>query len=73
MQNFNRSPLFVQTVIDVKGRMEKAPDVRMPFYGSADLGESLKQFDVVEKIIGKLLGSFGMLLPRPFEDFLQIG
>ena len=73
MQNFNRSPILVQTVVDVKRRMEKPPELRVSFYGSADVREGLKQFEVVEKIIRKLPGRFGMLLPRPLENFFQIG
>jgi hypothetical protein len=34
--------------------------------------KGLQQFDVVKKIIGKLLGCFGMLFPRPLENFFQI-
>jgi len=33
----------------------------------------VKQFDVVEKIVGELLGSLWMLLPRPIENLFQIG
>jgi hypothetical protein len=73
MQNFNYSPVLVQAVVDAERRMEKSPDLGMSLYGSADVGKGLKQFDVVEKIIGKLFGCFGMFLPRPFENFFQIG
>ena len=73
MQNFNGCPVLIQTVVDVKRRMEKPPDVRMSFYGGADVREGLKQSQVVEKIIRKVLGCFGMLLPRPLEKFFQIG
>ena len=73
MQNFNGSPVLVQAVVDVKRRMEKPPDVRMSFYRSAHVRKGLKQFKVVEEIIRKLLGGFGMLLPRPLENFFQIG
>jgi hypothetical protein len=69
VQNFNSSPVFVQAVIDVERRMEKPPDVRMSFYGRTDVREGLQELDVIEKIIGKLLGCFGMLLPRPLEKF----
>ena len=72
MQNFNRSPVLVEAVVDVERGMEKPPDLRMSFYGSADVRKGLKQFNVVEKIIGKLLGCFGMLFPRPLENFFQI-
>jgi len=73
MQNFNGSPVLVHAVVDVERRMEKPPELRMSFYGSADVRKGVKQFDMVEKIIGKLFGCFGMLLPRPLENFLQIG
>lgn len=63
MQNFNRSPILFQTVVNVERRMEKPPYVGMSLYGSPDLREGVKQFEVVEKLIGKLLGCFGMLLP----------
>ena len=63
MQNFNCSPILVHTVVDVERGMEKPPELRMSFYGSADVRKGVKQFDVVEQIIGKLLGCFGML-PR---------
>jgi hypothetical protein len=53
--------------------MEEPPDVRMSLYGSADIREGLKQFEVVEKIVRKSLGCCRMLLPRPFENFFQIG
>ena len=72
MQDFNCTPSLVQSEVDVEGLMEKPPELRMSLYGSADVREGLKQFEVVEKIIGKLLGCGGMLLPRPNEDFLQI-
>jgi hypothetical protein len=73
MQNFNCSSALVQAVVDVERRMEKSPELRMSHYRSADVRKGLKQFDVVEKIIGKLLGCFRMFLPRPFENFFQIG
>ena len=73
MQNFNCSPVFVQTVVDVQRRMEKPPDLRMSSYERADVREGLKQFDMVEKIIGELLSCFGMLLPRPIENLFQVG
>jgi len=53
--------------------MEKPPDARISLYRSANARKVLKQFKVVEKIIRKLLGGFGMLLPRPLENFFQIG
>jgi hypothetical protein len=73
MQNFNCSPVLVHAVVDVERRMKKPPELRMSFYGSADVRKGVKQFDVVEKIIGKLLGCFGMLLTRPLENLLKIG
>jgi hypothetical protein len=73
MQDFNSSPVLVQTIVDVEWRMEKPPQLRISFYGSADVRKGLKQFDMVEKIIGESPGCFGMLLPRPLENFLQIG
>ena len=63
MQNFNCSAVLVQPVVDVERRVEKPSELRMFFYGSADVRKGLKQFDVLEKIISKLLGSLGMLLP----------
>ena len=71
MQNFNSAPVLVQAVVDVERRVEKPPELRMSFYGTADVGKGLKQFDGIEKIVGKLLGCFGMLLPRPLEDFFR--
>ena len=73
MQNLNCAPVLVQTVIDVKRRMEKPPDMRMSFYRSAHVREGVKQFDVIEKIDGKLLSRSGMLLPRPIENLFEIG
>jgi len=73
MQNFNGCPVLIQTVVDVKRRMEKPPDVRISLHGSANVRKGLKQFGVVEKIIRKLLGCFGMLLSRPLENLFQIG
>ena len=73
MQNVNCSPVLVQTVVDVERRMEKPPKMIVSFYGSADVREGSKRLDVVEKIIRKLLGCFGMLLPRPLENLFQIG
>ena len=73
MQNFNGCSVLIQTIVDVKRRMEKPPDVRISLYGSANVRKGLKQFEVVEKIIRKLLGCFGMLLPRPVENLFQIG
>ena len=73
MQNFNGSAVLVQTVVDVKRRMEEPPDVRMSLYRSANVRKGLKQFEVVKKILRKLLGRFGMLLPRPLENFFQVG
>jgi len=73
MQDLNSSPAFVQTVVDVKRRVEKPSDVRMSFYGSADVREGLEQIDVVEKIIGELFGCIGMVLSRPIENSFQIG
>jgi len=52
--------------------MEKPPELRISLYRSADVREGLKQFDVVEQVIRELLGCFGMLLPRPLENFFQI-
>jgi hypothetical protein len=72
MQNFNRSPLLVQSIVDIKWRVEKPPDLRVASYGSTDVGESLKQSEVVEKVVRKFLGCIGMLLPRPLENFFQI-
>ncbi len=37
MQNFNRSPVLVEAVVDVERGMEKSPHLRMSFYGSADV------------------------------------
>jgi hypothetical protein len=73
MQNFNGSTVLIQTVVDVKRGMEKPPDVRISLYGSANVRKGLKQFEVVEKIIRKSLGCFGMLLSRPLENLFQIG
>ena len=73
MQNFNCSSVLVLTVVDGERIVEKPPELRMSFYGSANVREGLKQFDVLEKIIGKLLGCFGMLIPRPLENIFQIG
>jgi len=73
MQNFNCSPVLVQAVVDAERRMEKPPELRMSSDGSADVRKGLKQSDVIEQILGKLLGCFGMLLPRPLENFFQIG
>ena len=73
VENFNGSPVLVEAVIDVERRVEKPPDVRMPFYWRADVRKGLQELEVVEKIIGKLLGCFGMLFPRPLEDFFQVG
>ena len=73
VQNFNGSPVLVQTVVDVERGMKKPPEPWMSFYGSADVRKGLKQVDVVEKIVGKLFGCFGMLIPRPLENLFQIG
>lgn len=73
MQNFNCSSVLVQAIVNVERRVEKPPEPRMSFYGSADVRKGLKQFDVLEKFIGKLLGCYGMLIPRPLENFFQIG
>ena len=73
MQNFNSASVLVQAVVDVERRMEKPPELRMSFYGSADVREGSKRLDVVEKIIRKSLGRLGMLLPRPLENLFQIG
>jgi hypothetical protein len=73
MQNLNGSTVRVQTVVDVKGGMEEPPDARISLYRSANVRKGLKQIEVVEKIIRELLGGFGMLLPRPLENFFQIG
>ena len=73
MQNFNCSAVLVQPVVDVERRVEKPSELRMFFYGSADVRKGLEQFYVLEKIIGKLLGSFGMPLPGPLENFFHIG
>jgi hypothetical protein len=45
----------------------------MPLYGGTDVGEGLKQIDVIEKIVGEPLGRFSVLLPRPSENLFQIG
>ena len=73
VEDFNGSPLLVQPVVDVERRMSKPPEPRMSFYASADVRKGLKRLNMVEEIIGKLLGCFGMILLRPLEDFLQIG
>jgi hypothetical protein len=73
VENFNGSSVLVDAVIDVKRRMEKPPHVRISLHGSANVRKGLKQFEVVEKIIRKLLGCFGMLLSRPLENLFQIG
>jgi hypothetical protein len=38
-----------------------------------DAGTLDKQFDVIEKVVRKLLCGFGMTFPRPFENLFQIG
>jgi hypothetical protein len=73
VQDFNDFSVLVQTVVNVKRRMEKPPELRVSFYGCSDVREGLKQLEVVEKFIRKLLGCFGMFLLRPLEDFFQIG
>jgi hypothetical protein len=45
----------------------------MTFYVCTDARKGLQELDVIEKIIGKLPGCFGMLLPRPLENIFQIG
>ena len=45
MQNFNCSAVLVQPVVDVERRVEKPSELRMFFYGSADVRKGLKQFD----------------------------
>jgi len=73
MQNLNGAPVLVQTVVDVERRMEKTPELRMSFNWSTDEGKRSKRLDMVEKIIRKSLGRFGMPLPRPLENLFQIG
>jgi hypothetical protein len=63
MQNFNCSATRIDAVVDVERRMEKPPELTMSFYGSADVRKGVKQCDVVEKIVGKLFGCFGMVRP----------
>ena len=53
--------------------MEKASELRVFFYESADVRQDSQQFEVVEKIISKLLSCFGVFLPGPLEKFFQIG
>jgi len=72
MQDFNPFPVLVETIVDVKRGMEKTSDLRMSFYGRADVRKGLKQLEVIEEVIGKLLSCFGMPLRRPRKDFLQI-
>ena len=48
MQNFNCSAVLVQPVVDVERRVEKPSELRMFFYGSADVRKGLKQFDAIE-------------------------
>jgi hypothetical protein len=43
--------------------MEKPPEVRISSYGSADVRKGSKKLDVLEKIIRKSLGCFGVLFP----------
>lgn len=73
VQNLNGSPVLVHTVVDIEWRMEHPPDLRVSFYGSAHERKGFEQSEVVEKIVGKLFGCFGMLLPRPIGNFFQIG
>ena len=73
MHNFDRSPVLVHAIVNVERGMEKPPEWRVSSYGSADVRKSVEQFDVVEKIIGKLLGCLGMVLPRPIENLFQVG
>jgi hypothetical protein len=53
--------------------MQKLSDVGVPSYGWADVREGLKQVEVIEKILRKLLSGFGVLFPRPIQNLLQIG
>lgn len=48
MQNFDGSPLLVNTVINVQRGVKKLPDASMSIYASADVGKVLQQFEVVE-------------------------
>jgi hypothetical protein len=73
MQNFNCSPVLVQAVVDVERRMEKPPELRVSFDGSAYVRKGSKKLDMVEKIMRKLFGGIGMLFPRPLENFFPIG
>jgi hypothetical protein len=63
VQNLDCSSLLVHAIVDVEGRMEKPPDVRVSLYRSADVWKGMKQFDVAEKIIGELIGRIGMIIP----------
>ena len=72
VKNFNASPVFVHAIVDVQRGMKKPPDVRMRSYRSADVRVGLKKIEVIEKIVSKLLGRFGMLFPRPTENLFQI-
>jgi hypothetical protein len=73
MQNLNRSAMLVQTIVDVQWWVEQPPDPSVSFYRRTDVGRGLQQFDVIKQAIGKLFRSFGMFLPRPLENLLQIG
>jgi len=73
MEDFNCSSAIIHAVVHVQRGVEKPPELRMSLYWCPDVRMSAKQFDVVEKIISKLFGCFGVVLPRPIEDFLKIG
>jgi len=68
MQNFDGSSVLL-SVGPVKRRVEESSELGVPFDGRSYERKLLKQVDVVEEIVRKLLGSFRM----PLEDFFQIG
>jgi hypothetical protein len=73
MKDFDAAPVLVHLIVDVQRGMEKPPDLKVPFYRATDVRKGFKKIEVIEKIVGKPLSRFGVLILRPTENLLQIG
>lgn len=72
MQDFQTFPSRIHSIVNMKRRMQKAPQISMPPHWSTQLGMVLQEIDVVEEIAREFLCSFGVVFSRPLEDLLKI-
>lgn len=71
MKNLNYVRIFTHTIMDKNRRVDKLTHALASGHGTANIGKTLQQFDVIEDRIAELFGITGEVDPGVGEDFLE--